>query len=726
MTIMNKVLIAGPLMISAGLASSMAQAQSESDEIQLDTIKVEGSSADALENVEVYAAEAAGTALRGLPGDLRTTPRSVTVISTQQIQDQGAQSLEDAIAYSPGVTSQTYGQDGRYDQFAIRGFESNTSSNYRDGMPFRTFGWGAPRTELFGVERIEVLRGTTSDLYGANQPGGLVNSVTKRPRFTFGGEVRGTLSGYGGGEVAVDVTGPASDRLAYRFVGVYNNSGTIFDEVDQSRIYLAPSFTWKATDRTNITVFAQYQKDDVPDGYIIVPEYGSLRSNPVAQYGNDFYTNDQDRNTIETTQKYIGYALDHAFDNGLAFRSRARFSRNDWLNETAYADLFSSSSGVDDAIDTARLTGFDVDQRIDETSFDNALSYEFRSGRIEGTVIGGIDYYKADYDNSYGFAQGSASKDLLTGVVTPGTATPFLANESQEIEQVGVYVNSFMTIDTNWVVNLGLRQDWVSRDVRQQSRIGTIALPSVDQDNDKNYTSGNIGVSYNLNSGVTIYGNAARSFDLPTAGTDIDGNPLDVEKANSYEIGTRFQPLDTNSLLSLALFQIDKTNTTQPVLGTPFVQQTGAVRSRGAELSANYNFDNGLSVLAAYTYIDAKFRDDQNFGNNRLARIPKSSASLWLSYAVEQVEGLTVGTGARYIGSRFSDEANTAEFELGSATLFDASIAYQWDDWQAVLAGRNLGDKEYLTYCFGTEGAFSNGCTYGAGRAVEFSLTRRF
>ncbi|KIC42136.1 hypothetical protein RA27_01660 [Ruegeria sp. ANG-R] len=720
MSTRSKVLAAGPLMISVGLAAQGVQAQSEPDEIVLDTITVEGDDTRPLESVEGYAAEAAGTALRGLPGDLRTTPRSVTVITTEQVEDQGAQSLEDAISYTPGVTVQTYGQDGRYDQFAIRGFEANTSSNYRDGMPLRTYGWGAWRTELFGAERIEVLRGTTSDLYGANQPGGIVNSVTKRPRFTFGGEVRGTLFGYGGGEVAVDVTGPASDRLAYRFVGVYNNSGTIFDEVDQSRIYLAPSFTWKATDRTNLTVFAQYQKDDVPDSYVIVPEYGSLRPDPVAHYGNDFYPNNPDRNTIETTQKYVGYELDHEFDNGLTFRSRARFARNDWFNETAYTSFFLSSSGVPDAIDTGVLTNFDVDQRTDETSLDNALMYKFQTGNIEGTIIGGIDYYKADYDNTYSFGPGGFV-DLLNGTITPVPPAPAVTAESQDITQTGLYVNGYATINNNWVVNLGVRQDWVSRDFQQTSATGTL-----DQDNDQDYTSANVGVSYNFNNGVTVYGNASRSFDLPPLGADINGNPLDVERAKSYEVGTRFQPLGTNSLVSLALFQIDKTNTTQPVLGTPFVQQTGAVRSRGGELSANYNFANGLSVLAAYTYLDAKFRDDATFGDNRVARVPEHSASIWLSYAVPQVEGLTLGAGARYIGSRFSDEANTAEFELDSVTLVDASISYEWDNWQAILAGRNLGDEEYLTYCFGTPGAFSNGCSYGAGRSIEASLTRRF
>lgn len=716
----NRALTAGPLVLSVSLAAQSVYAQSANDEIELETITVEANTDLPLEHLENYAAEAAGTATRGEAGDLRTTPRSVSVITELQFEDQAVQSVEDAIAYTPGVTVQTFGQDGRYDQFAIRGFESNSSSSYRDGMPLRTYGWGAWRTEIFGLERIEVLRGSTSDLYGANQPGGLVNSITKRPKFTYAGVARTKLSGFGGGELAVDVTGPLTDRLAYRFVGLYNDSGTIFDEIDQSRIYIAPSLTWKATDRTNITVYAQYQKDSVPDTYVLVPEYGSLRSNPIAEYGNDFYPNNPDRSTIETTQSYVGYELDHTFDNNLTFRSRGRFSRNDWLNQTAYASSFFSSSGVPDAIDTAVLIDFDVDQRVDETSLDNALLYEFGTGNIQGTVIGGIDYYRAKYDNTYGFGLGGY-KNLLTGVVTSVSSPSSVTQQNEDMKQTGLYVSTSATINTNWVVNAGLRQDWVARDFKSTTSGVTQA-----QDNDQTFTSANLGLSHNFDNGMTVYGNASRSFDLPPVGADIDGNALDVEKANSFEIGTRFQPLGTNSLFSLALFQIDKSNTTQSIAGTPFVEQTGKVRSRGAELGATYNFQNGASVLASYTYIDAHYRDDESYGNNQLARIPEHSAAIWLSYQVPQVAGLRLGAGVRYIGSRFATDENTAEFKVSSATLLDASISYEWDAWKATLAGRNLANNEYVTYCSGTAGDFSNGCSYGAGRTVELSLTRLF
>lgn len=732
MTRHSKTLLIGPLALSVSMAGAFAHAQTAADDLDLGTIVLEGASDTALENYKGYAAEASGTATRGLPGDLAKSPRSVTVVTRKQIEDQGVQSLEDAIAYTPGVTIQTYGLDGRYDQYAIRGYEGQSTSTYRDGMPLRTFGWGAWRTETFGLERIEVLRGGTADLYGSNEPGGVVNAVTKRPQFTYGGEFLMRLNGHGGGEVGVDVTGPLSDTLAYRFVGLFGKTDTVFDEVDEGRLYLAPSVTWKATERTNVTFFAQYQKDDVEDTYIIVPQNGSQLPNPIASYDNDFYSGNPDRNTIETTQSYVGYEFDHEFDNGLIFRSRARYAENDWLNETSYPAAFYSSTGVPGAVDTAIMTDFDVDQTTTQISFDNAVVKEFGFGDVSGQVIGGIDYYEAKYDNTYSFRY-AGNRNLLTGetVVIPGVPIAPDVMIDQDIEQLGFYLGASAEIGTNWLVTATLRHDRVDM---------TTASGGTSQRNKSDYTTGNIGLSYTFDSGVTLYSNAGRSFNLPPVGINASGDPLEVETATSYEVGARFRPLGSNSLLSLALFEVTKDNTTQSLnefVGDTRVEQVGQIRSRGVEVSANYAFQNGFSVLANYTYNDAKITKNNTDQGNRVARIPKHSASFWLNYDVQaaRFDGLSFGVGSRFIGDRFSDSANTESRKVEDYTVFDASVAYQWDNWRATLAARNLTDNQHVTFCTSGSAAAiqagipvseAGGCSYGAGRTVLLTLTKSF
>lgn len=749
MTLGNKILTVGSLALSISAATNVALAQSAGDEIQLEPINVVGGDETSLENVEGFAAEAASSATRGLPGDLAKTPRSVSVITTEQLEAQGVSTLEEAIAYTPGLMPQTFGMDGRYDQFAIRGFESQNSSNYRDGMPLRTYNFAGWRTETYGLERIEVLRGPTADLYGANEPGGLVNSVTKRPKFTFGSEIQGKLFGHGGGEVAFDVTGPVNDVLAYRFVGVLNDSGTVFDDVDQSRIYLAPSFTWKATDRTNITVFAQYQKDEVADSYVLVPQYGSQLPNPVASYGADFYTGDPNRNSIETTQNYIGYELDHELTDALTFRSRARFARNDWDNRTIYNAAFFSSTFQPGAIDSSAIIDFDVNDRADQLTFDNGLEYKFNTGTVRGSIIGGIDYYELDGESARVDSLVGA-RNLLTRQPTPfpvPVPLPLTTTQSnqQKIKQTGVYLLGLAEFGDNWLVNGSLRWDRV--DVRNRQQLTpppALGAPTTtDATSKDNFTSASLGASYTFENGVSLYGNAARSFNLPPQGFDANGNPLKVEESMAFEVGARFRPAGTNSLFSLALFDITKQNTTQPVTGSPGrLEQVGEIRSRGAEIGVTHAFDNGLSVLGAYTYVDAKITKNAINQGNRVARVPEHTASLWLGYdfARHGVEGLTVGGGARYVGERFSDSANSANYKVDDLLVFDASVSYAWGDWRATLAARNLADKQQVTYCQGgtpqvlaliglnpgVNVAQAGGCAYGAGRTVELTLTRRF
>ena len=745
----SKVLAAGPLMVTAGLVGQPLLAQNAPEEVVLESITIEGNESNSLENVDGYAAKAAVSATRGVPADVATTPRAISVITSEQLNDQGATTVEEAITYTPGVNAQTFGVDGRYDQFAIRGFEVQNSNNYRDGMPLRTFGFAGWRTETFGLERIEVLRGPTSSLYGASQPGGLVNSITKRPKFDNSKEFLARASGYGGMELGIDINATASEELAYRFVFLGGETGTQYDETDQSRLYFAPSLTWKPTDTTNLNVFAQYQKDQVPDSYILVPQYGSQLPNPLRSYDNDFYSNNQNRNDIETTQNYVGYELDHEFGDGFTFRSRARYADNDWTNNTGYAAAFFSSPillrrpAIPNAIDAAVLVNFDVDNTAKQATFDNAISKEFSFGNVDATIIGGLDYYQSDYDGTQSYAFGGVNLFQSNSIIMPpGFSTNPLVSTSisQKIKQTGLYVLGNFEIGNRWVVDAGLRHDWVDISGTQStvSPLPFVPNTTTNLDNKQNFTSANLAASYNLDNGLSIYGALARSFNLPPSGADVNGRQLDVEQSDSWEVGAKFRPLGTNSLLSITYFDITKKDTPQAVAGRPGAfEQLGEVESKGVELGVNYAFDNGLSILGAYNFIDAKITKNATNQGNRLARIPEHSASLWLAYDVAQAPGLRLGVGARYTGERFSDNANSANFKVGSVTVYDASVTYQKNGWVTTLAARNLANKEYVSYCQidntgilnlfpGINAAQAGGCAYGAGRSVELSLTRQF
>jgi len=683
-----------------------------------------------------YSLDSSATATR-ISADIQKTPRSVNVVTQRQMIDRGVSDLEEAIAYSPGVATGLYGNDDRYDQYVIRGFETQNVGTYRDGMPLRTFGWAAWRTEPFGLERLDILRGPTSDLYGSNEPGGLVNAVTKRPNFEPSNTVFGRLSSYGGTEAGIDSTGPIGDDFDYRFVGVANRSGTNYDEVDQGRFYVAPSLTWKPEDTTSLTLFAEIQRDDVGDSWSVVPEYGSRRHNPLGHFSPDTYTGLADHNSVKTRQTTIGYEFEHEFETGITFHSKARYAENDWRMQTAVPAAFVSLPalfgvpGADpSAVDTALLSKFDLNQKAYQASFDNNLSYEFESGDLSGTIVVGFDHYLARSDVDY--AQGYLGElNLFTGDLTNflsgALPTDLPAILNNDIDQTGVYLTSRSEFE-NLVFSGGIRHDWVTSST--ETSAGKIT-------SEGQVTSASFGVAWNFDDAWTIYGNAAYSFNVPPAGVTASGAALDMEKSRAYEIGLRYNLPDDRGHVNVALFDTTKLNATyndpSDLTGITKIQ-AGKVRSMGVDVDALLELSHGFTVLGSYTYVDAEVTKDPTLQGKKPARAPVHSASAWVKYDVQApaLEGLSLGVGIRHVGSYFSDAINI--YDISSANLLDASISYQRDGWSLVLAARNLANKEYEAECntatfaaaVGALADYAGSCTYNEGRRVMLTASRRF
>lgn len=732
------------LMMSSVLVPVAAMAQDDSDglngghlgAIVLQEINIVGAGTSAI--------DAANTAGSRVPVDPQALPRAVTILPRELFEAQGARTMEETVAYSPGIVTETYGQDNRYDEYILRGFEAQIGGAYRDAMPLRTVDWASWRTEPFGLDSVNILRGPTSDLYGTNQPGGLINGVSKRPSFSFGGEVRTTLTSDSGREIAVDVTGPLSDSVAYRLIGLWNKSGTNYDAVDTGRAYFAPSLTFASSDQTTFTVYGQYQKDNVGDTYVIVPQYGSRDPNSKASFGPGTYTGNPDYNTIETTQNYLGYELEHGFGNGLTFTSRARVSKNDWLNKTEFPAGFVNLSyvlrapaGLPTDVDTAIMTAFDIDQSVKQNSFDNALRFAFDQNGIVGDVAVGVDHYTISSDTEFAYGY-RGERNLLTGAITnylAGTVPARLpAQRSTELRQTGLYANGHAEFGDRLVASGSLRHDWVKFETNGFTT-GLTGTQRFDHKLDQGVTSANLGLGYRVTPAVMAYGSLSRSFNLPPSGMTADGSGLDLETARSLELGLKYQSLDGRSSVGLATYSITKKDVAvdDPISGDPMVfAQIGKVRSRGVELEATHDFNNGLSLFGSLNYVDAKVGSGSAFAGNQTARAPKFSAAFFAQYEVPSVEGLAFSVGARHMGKRYADISNT--LEMKAVTLYDASVKYNVNDWEMSLAVRNLTDEQFIGYCSSSFlplgspalNSAAGSCVYGAGREVSLSLNRTF
>jgi iron complex outermembrane receptor protein len=297
-------------------------------------------------------------------------------------------------------------------------------------------------------------------------------------------------------------------------------------------------------------------------------------------------------------------------------------------------------------------------------------------------------------------------------------------------------VTGFAEIGEQFVVSGGLRHDRIDYDIKGFST-SPAGLQNFDHQVNETFTSGNIALGYKVSPSTLVFGSVARSFNLPPSGMLASGDALSLETSRAYELGVKFASLDGNTSIGASLFNITKQNVAydDPANGNPLVfVQAGEVRSRGIELEATHDFQNGLSLFGSLTYVDAEITKDPTYQGNRPGRAPKISAAVFAQYEVPQVDGLAVGAGVRHAGTRYADVANTIEIE--SMTLFDASLSYDTGDWHVQLAGRNLADKQSVSYCTGAFlpftgpaaglNAYSGSCVYSAGREISLTVSRKF
>ncbi|WP_157944638.1 TonB-dependent siderophore receptor [Mangrovicella endophytica] len=708
--------------------SLLLPAQAYAQDIVLDTVVVEGNgSGDATSGtgnsatgpVEGYTAETTTTGSKTAT-PLIEIPQSISVVTTDQLEDRGVQNLGEALNYTAGVISQPFGNDVRYFAPIIRGFDA-TNSVYLNNFRFiRDF--GALAFEPFGQERIEVIKGPASVLYGQGEPGGLINLIQKRPTGETFGEA-GIEVGSDNRYVAkFDYAGVANDVVSYRLTGLGRLADGEQDFIEDNRFYIAPTVTIEPDADTSFTLLSSLQYD-TGTSQIGLPLQGTINDNPNGSLPPSRYLGEPDFNDNESWIGTIGYEFRHRFNETFEVRQNVQYLKFDADSNNLYfsfldpVDLRTGYRGVNVQSET-----------IDSLGIDNQLEAKFDTGAMQHTTLVGLDYKLNNQWRSSNFSGSVGPIDVFDPVYgQPVTVNPDGANITDVTQdQVGLYLQDQIKFD-RLNVSLGLRQDWAGLDDNE----------SGDEANYDKLT-GRAGALYLFDNGFAPFVGYSTSFS-PTAGvSDVTGELFDPTEGEQIEGGFKYQPLGWNSFITASVYDLTKTN----VVSTQAVpdgagglesetSQTGEIRSRGFEFEATANLSQGLSLIAAYTYTDAEITEgddtiDATTGlvtatttGNRPANIPEHAASLWLNYELqsEMLKGLSFGGGMRYIGERYGNNANT--IDLSSATVFDAAIRYERDSFEAKLNVNNIADKEYFASC-------NFGCFYGEGRQVIGSLTYKW
>jgi iron complex outermembrane receptor protein len=667
------------------------------------------------------------------------TPQSISVVTRDQIEALAAQNLNAIMRYTPGVAVDTRGTVGRLDQFTIRGF---SAPQFLDGM--RTFGGrdANPSTDPYRLERVEVLRGPASVMYGQAGPGGLVNLVSKRPTEQPYRELMLQGGSFGTFRAGADLSGALNENRTVlgRIVTSYSRSDTQIDHAREERFFLAPSITVRPTTDTTITFMGLYQRDPWGGTYGGVPAYGSVLFNPHGRTRSSFWDGDPNFDRLDRTQYQLGYAAEHRFSENLVARQNFRWAHTDsYYRQANYTNLL-----ADYRTAPRGLTG--TEGSFDTVTLDNQLEYRARTGPVSHTVLGGLDYFNVSNDTRTGsVSAGVPPIDLFApvyGVRIPNLTYSTRTRQTQS--GTGIYAQDQM----RWgpvAVHLGGRYDWYDSVTRATALTTGVNTRTPFE---TSAFTGRAAILYHTNIGIVPYYSYTESFE-PQTGTTSPARgtePFQPTTGQQHEIGIRYQPPGVNALFTAAVFDLRRQNvlTTDPQ-NISFQVHTGEIRTRGAELEARATLAAGVNLVASYTYLDSEYTSsnstvtvDRSVGTRTSTRpqrgteptaVPNHMASVFAQYTFQpdtRMEGLTVGGGVRYVGESWGDPANT--LRVPDVTLVDLMARYELGKLSPSLQGAslqlnvsNLFDEKYVSSCFSY--AY---CFWGYRRSAIATLRHRF
>ncbi|MBT9385443.1 TonB-dependent siderophore receptor [Pseudooceanicola sp. CBS1P-1] len=642
---------------------------------------------------------------------LGEVPASVTVVTSDQIDDTGAGNLSEALNYAAGVVTEAYGADPRFDSIVVRG-QDLQNQIYLNGLHFSRStrpDYGAPSLDLYGMERVELLRGPQSTLYGAGSPSGMVNLVQKRAQMSGDTSEMGVeLDGNGSWHLFGDFNKVVSDRLAYRIVSRSGNGKTGIPEYDNEGTYLGFALRAEATPSTTVEVLGSFQKDDpdapagVPNDFVGLYDGKDLR---------DFYFGNEANETGDRRTANLGVQITHALDNGWTLNGNVGATKFDWQ----YSNL---SLGSVSGTRVAR-TLLDQDEAATSLAADLRLSGEVLTGALSHRLTFGADASRFHEAAGSVFYYGQPEIDYadpdyaaFDPVTSGGTYT---ADKTATVRQLGVYAMDEIEMG-RWRASAALRHDWNRARGENVTSYGI-----TDLDRNDSATTGQASLGYGWDNGLSAYLAYATSFSV-FAEPDADGNTLKPTEGAQWELGFKYLPPATDIYLTAALYQLDERNRSvaQTVGGTTVYSQVGKSRIRGLELEGRANLADGWSFTGGYSYTDSEIIGGSNDGN-QLGLTPEHTAKIWLSKEIQSgpLHSLTLGAGARFIGARYAFNENTQR--LDPVTLLDAGITYRSEGGTELrLNVTNLTDEVYVS----SVGYFST--YYGDGRTLSASLTRRW
>ena len=617
---------------------------------------------------------------------LRDTPQSIQVVPRQVIEDQKIFRISDAVRNVSGVTPQG-GYAGLTDNYNIRGF--TTYDNLRDGYYAQD-----NLVNPTNIERVEVLKGPASVLYGQFQPGGVVNYVTKKPLsdpYYFAEFIAGSFSTY---RPSIDFSGPLNTdkTLLYRLNAAYESSGSFIDFVDQKRFSIAPALTYKIGDATTLTLQYEYQKAD-RTYYDGLPPDPIIFKAPISR----FLGEPDDRYKVETHTIFL--TVNHRFNENLRLRSAFTTAL---YNTEEPGEFRPNSIAADGRTVLRRYAAGPGYYR--NYSLQTDLISNFNTGSVQHQLLLGLEWnkYRYGYDYLRGSVDLTPSIDLFNpvyGASPPPEFDEAATRERYDRNTIGLYVQDQVTLLPNLKLLVGGRYDFINRKNSIQLLDSLGKAPIDDATAERLYDgafSPRVGIVYQPIPPISIYASYSRSFD-PSSSRTVSGSLLPPERGTQYEAGIRAETANGKLSATLAAYEITKANVaTVDPNNSDFSIASGEVKSRGIEFDVAGEILPGWNVIASAFINDAFVSKDNSLPvGDRLVNAPSQGASLWTTYEIQRgsLKGFGVGAGVFFVGDREARLPNT--FEIPSYVRADAAIYYKRNNWKVGLNFKNLTSTRY-------------------------------
>ncbi|WP_081899025.1 TonB-dependent siderophore receptor [Halomonas sp. TG39a] len=646
---------------------------------------------------------------------LSETPRAISVVTRNQIEDQGAQTLGNILDYVPGVNSANYpgGDALAGDIFYIRGMNQRDYGygTYRDGLRVQSNAY-ATSAEPYGLERVEVLKGPTSILYGENVPGGLVNLVSKRPTYERQGEVNLSYGTHDRRQFSSDVSGALNEdgSVRGRMVSLIREADTQINSMEDDRIYFAPSLAIDLSDRDTLTLLGQYQKDST-EIQLGLPASGTLLDNPGGKLSTDTNLGHPDWDGFEREFWTLGYEYEHRFDNDWTFRQNGRYTRSLVDRQETWLQFVDAGYG-------SNIGAYNLDRANESRiySIDNQVVGNVTTGALENTMLFGASFDRTSFVQSQYASDIASGEFYLIDIFDPQYSSE---PQTSSLSSDGDLKQNLAGTYAQWqgkvgglIALVGGRYDWAD------SEYDDYTAANEDTQRSDEAFSWQTGLMYQFDNGISPYVSYSTTFVPVQLNTEDNFKPI---TGDQVELGVKYEPEGWNTQVTVSAYDITKQDDVSYDGSSGDYRQIGETQSQGLEVEVKSGISESLSLTAAYSYIDARIVEDagSRLEDEQITGIPRHQASVWANYTFRQgaLNGLQTGLGVRYLGKSYAYPPESLDYgtlEVGSETLVDAAIGYDFgNNWSANLNANNLFDREYVARC-------NNGgrCYWGAERTV--------